>query len=103
MGASPGTEETGGAHLLEEPEVEDGERAVQQVEEGEEPAFVQRLAGRTRRGRAVSLPPAGERSEALPEGTTQTSWTPGEASRRTGKSSDSEGRCWTRAGLSEAG
>lgn len=45
----------------------------------------------------------GERSKTLPEGTTQTSWTPGEAFRRTGKRSYKEGWCWTRAGLSEAG
>lgn len=60
-----GRRRRGAAHLLKEPDVEDGERAVQQVEEGQEPAFVQRLAGRTRRGRAVSLPPAGEGSKAL--------------------------------------
>ena len=33
----------GAAHLLKEPDIEDREGAVQQVEERQEPTFVQRL------------------------------------------------------------
>lgn len=40
------------AHLLKEPDVEGREGGVQQVEEGQEPSFVQRLLGRRKRGSA---------------------------------------------------
>lgn len=64
MQGKPRKEEAGpgSAHLLEEADVENGECAVEKVEEREEPAFVQRLAGETG-GRAVSLPLASGQRE----------------------------------------
>lgn len=57
----------GSAHLLEEADVEHGQRAVQKVEEREEPAFVQRLAGETDgRARSAFRRPAARKRSLYP-------------------------------------